>query len=123
MEKTKSIRVIVALLAICMLSALITVGVVFSAGVTDVLSVDHITGNPDEYIGKQVKVEGIVGLNTDHTFVLWSNLFNSSIVVQCSGAPPEGDSKRVHVTGEVTPRTLFGEERLYIIAEDWEYTS
>jgi hypothetical protein len=116
-----SSKVITVLLAFIVLAGIASAGVVMSAGGPGAVNVDCIMAHPDDWIGKQVTVEGVAGDVTDDTFLLWNNCSSSSILVKWAGGQPLCQSCEMVVTGDVGIEKLSNKEQLYIIAEDWKY--
>jgi hypothetical protein len=114
-------EIIIALLFFSVLIAIAGLGIVVSSAGHDTVNVDCIVDNPDGWVGRQVTLEGVVGLTTDEMFILWNNCQDLSIEVKWAGEPAVSESSRVTVTGKVEVEKLSGEERLYVIAEDWKY--
>ena len=114
-------KIILALLAVCVLLAIGAIGFVISVGGYDTVNLDCIIDNPDEWVGKKVKVEGVVGFKSDDMFILWNACLESSVTVKCEDELPVCESCRVMVTGEVTNIKYFGKERLFVLADEWNY--
>jgi hypothetical protein len=113
-------NVIKAVMVVGIVAVLATIGVVLSNASTSTINVDCLTDRPEDWIGRKVAVEGVAGLTTEHLFVLWNGCMDSSVVVKWTGEPPDCGACRVTVEGDVGTETLFGKQRLYIIAESWE---
>ena len=114
-------RIILACLAISMLTAIGAISFVISIDATDNVNIDCVISDPDKWMGRTVNVEGVVGLTTDDSFILWNTCLDSSLTVRCQDGPPTCESCRVTVTGEVTTVKDSGKERPVILLEEWNY--
>ena len=114
-------KIILAFLTITVLLAIGAIGFVMSVGGYDTVNLDCIIDEPDEWVGKKVKVEGVVGFTSDDMFILWNTCLESSVTVKFDSELPACESCRVMVTGEVTTVKYFGKERLFVLADEWNY--
>ena len=114
-------RIVSVLIVVGVLGIIATIGVIAFSDVTDAVKINSVTGAPDLWEGKQVTLEGVAGLTTDHLFVLWSHSYESQITVKWAGEPAAGEGAEIAVTGEIVVQELFGKDRLYLIASGLSY--
>jgi len=118
----KRSEIIIALLFFSVVIAIAALGIVISSAGPGTVNVDCIIDNPGEWVGRQVTLEGVVGQTTDEMFMLWNNCRDLSIEVKWAGEPAVSESSKVTVTGKVEVEKLSGDDRLYVVAQDWKYT-
>ena len=114
-------KIILAFLSITVLLATGAIGFVLSVGSPNAVNLDCVISNVDEWMGKKANIEGVVGFTTGDMFILWNTCLDSSVTVKCQDEPPACKSCRVIVTGDVTIEENFDKERVYILAEEWNY--
>jgi hypothetical protein len=114
-------RIVSVLIVVGILGIIAAIGVIAFSDVTNAIDIDSVASDPDSWEGKQVTLEGVAGLTTDHMFVLWGHSYESQLTVKWVGEPSVCEGAEIAATGEIVIEELFGKDRLYLVASELRY--